>query len=130
MDVADQIIKVIDKLAEKFGIVVDTSKPVLEQLAHNIVQYCFYKSTILSIIFGLILLLAIIGLVFYLIKFKKALDKNTFDDGYMCLILAFTITMIISAIFFYRNVDVVISSKVFPEKVVIEYVSDQYKKIK
>lgn len=126
MDVADQIIKVMDKIAEKFGIVIDTSKPVLEQLAHNIVQYCFYKSVILSIIFGLVIIGVIVGVILLIRKGIKKDDEDYILFGIVPLILL----GIVPIIFFCRNVDTVISSKVFPEKVVIEYVSDQYKKIK
>ncbi|WP_024622434.1 hypothetical protein [Metaclostridioides mangenotii] len=126
MDVADQIIRVIDKIAEKFGVVVDTSKPVLEQLSHNIVQYCFYRSTILSIILGLIIIGIMIGIILLI---KKAIKKD--DEDYILYgIVPLILLGIVPTIFFCRNVDTVISSKVFPEKVVIEYVSDQYKKLK
>lgn len=126
MDVADQIIKVIDKLAEKFGIVIDTSKPVIEELAHNIVRYCFYKSMIISIILGLVVIGIIIGVILLI---RKSIKKDK-EDYILFGVLPLILLGIVPIIFFCRNVDTVISSKVFPEKVVIEYVSDQYKKIK
>lgn len=125
MDVADQIIKVIDKISEKFGIAVDSSAPFLEQLANNIVQYCFYKSTILSIICGLIIIAIIIGSIFLIRKCIKEAE-----DFYFSMALWLIIFGIIPLVVFYQNVNTVIKTQVFPEQVVIEYVSDQYKKIK
>jgi hypothetical protein len=126
MDVADQIIKVIDKLAEKFGIVVDTSKPLLEDLSKKIIEYTIIENSIILI--GFIIIIALI--LFGAFKGIKYLIKEDMSGLVVLVILTTILALIMPIEKTIESTNKIIKAKVFPEQVVIEYVSDQYKKIK
>jgi membrane-associated HD superfamily phosphohydrolase len=126
MDVADQIIKVIDKLAEKFGIVVDTSKPLLEDLSKKIIEYTIIENSIILI--GFIIIIALI--LFGAFKGIKYLIKEDMSGLVVLVILTTILALIMPIEKTIESTNKIITAKVFPEQVVIEYVSDQYKKIK
>jgi len=149
MDVADQIIKVIDKLAEKFGIVVNTAQPNLEMLAHKIVNYNLYLS-IISLIIYVVMIIAIYKVYQYIVK-KIAEEEKDLEEGEgyssystmrtndrlndLFIKKGFTtiVSIVLGIILFILmmgNIDTIVKCKLFPEQVVIEYVSDQYKKLK
>lgn len=152
MDVADQIIKVIDKITEKFGIVVDTSKPMLEQISHKIVNYQLYVH-IMYLIVG-ILIFSILSISYYRYRKKLNIELQVREDkkcefvtdcselravnkeiseleserGFVTVLIA--IVGVIILVFIMRFSNGIARCILLPEQVVIEYVSDQYKKLK
>lgn len=152
MDVADQLIKVIDKLTEKFGIVVDTSKPVLEQISHKIINYQLYLH-IMYLIVG-ILIFSILFISYYRYRKKLNIELQVREDKKCEFVTncselrdvnkeiseiksegSFVTSLIVIAgvitlVFTIRFSNEIAKCKLLPEQVVIEYVSDQYKKLK
>lgn len=119
-DVADSIIKVIEYLLGKFGIVVDWTStsilPYIQTLSNKIVAY---KQSIayMWLVLGIVLILFSVTL---LVKNNR---KRIFDyESMMPIVLIFfTILGIIVCIY---NIKIIIVCNTFPEKIVLDYISD------
>ena len=126
--ISNEIIKVLDALAERFGIAVNwTSEniiPYLEQLCSKYVNYEIATS-IVWMVLGL--LLCIMGCVCYKIVHKNkdwGVDHyNTIQDDcsgriliYACVISIFVISMIVICIQIFD----IITCVTFPEKIIID----------
>lgn len=155
MDVADQIIKVIDKLSEKFGIAVNATQPSLEKLAHKIVNYELYLSILYTMID--IGLLAVLLIIAYKFLKKLNLDKQLLEKGrknemessaypwrrdkydidiheienqkIVTSIGVLVLSMVLFG-FMLSDISGIVKCKLLPEQVVLEYVTDQYEKLK
>ena len=125
---SEEIIKVLDALAEKFGLAVDWTSsnviPYLNQLCGKYINYEMATS-IVWMIFGLLLFLA--GIVCYRIVYKnKDLGVDTYehipDDYtgrvllYMCVICIFAISITIIS----TQIFDIITCVTFPEKIIID----------
>ncbi|WP_027702300.1 hypothetical protein [Metaclostridioides mangenotii] len=120
MDVADQIIKVIDSLASKFGIAVTNNQEMLERLYTNIIKYETYSS-----IFWLVVTVPII-IAILVLAYKVIKKEEDYFDKLMLSILVLILLLVPVGVFSF-SVDNLIKINVFPEQVVMEYVSDYLK---
>ena len=124
---SDEIIKVIDALAEKFGLAVDWTSsnvvPYLNQLCGKYINYEIATS-IVWMILGLLLFL--VGIVCYRIIYKnKDLGVDTYKhisdySGrillYACVIFIFIISIIVIS----TQIFDIITCVTFPEKIIID----------
>ena len=114
---ANEIIKVLDNLGEKFGIAVDWSSanvvPYLQDLMTRIVKYETYTSIawIVLFILGILILLAI-----------RKLIKEEIKE-YMSMGLA--IWIVLSALVFSKQVLDIIEVNTIPEKYVIHMINNE-----
>ena len=131
---SEEIIKVLDALAEKFGLAVDWTSanviPYLEQLCDKYVNYEIATSVV-WIMLGL--LFSIVGIICYKIVYKhkdwgvtyyETISDDYFGRGliYFGVILIFVVAslMVITQIF-----DIV-TCFTFPEKIIIEELKSIY----
>lgn len=130
---SEEIIKVLDALAEKFGLAVDWTSanviPYLEQLCGKYVNYEIATSVI-WLIFGLVCI--VLGMVlFKKIKYfyNKAEEFND-DDGYawLCILSAigFGVLVIIGLIVSMTQIFDIVTCFTFPEKIIIEELKSIY----
>ena len=125
---SEEIIKVLDALAEKFGLVVDWTSsnviPYLNQLCGKYINYEIATS-IVWMILGLLLFL--VGIVCYRIVYKNkdwGVDPYEYisDDYtgrillYMCVILIIVTSMIVVG----TQIFDIITCVTFPEKIIID----------
>ena len=135
---SEEIIKVLDALAEKFGLAVDWTSanviPYLEQICGKYVNYEMATSVVWMI---LGLLLCIVGIICYKIVYKhkdwgvtyyETISDDYFGRGliYFGVILIFVVAslMVITQIF-----DIV-TCFTFPEKIIIEELKSIYASMK
>lgn len=135
MEISEQIIKVLDNLAERFGMVIDWSQenvlPYIQDLSDRIVRYDIAKSCI-WIILGLLFIFG--GLLFITqqrrisIKNKKRTflfdEDGDFRNGYYedsqtLFVVFYVIISIIFIIFIISNVFDIIRDIYLPEKLII-----------
>lgn len=125
MEVSKQIIEVLDAVGKKFGLAIDwTSQnvvPYIQQLGEKVVNYEFWTSLVW-------LILAVIGmLIVYIIvktclKGREECEYSSDETFYEFIIM---IAVVIGCIFFIvagTQVFDMVACKVFPEKVIVEYV--------
>lgn len=131
---SEEIIKVLDALAEKFGLVVDWTSanviPYLEQLCDKYVNYEIATSSI-WLLFGIII--GVIGFVFYkYVNKNKELGVTRYkelSDDYFCRGLIYCgvigVFAISTAIILSQVFDIV-TCLTFPEKIIIEELKSVY----
>lgn len=121
---ADEIIKVLNDLCEKFGIAIDWSSknvlPYVQKLGERIVAYEFWT----SIVWIVINLLLVVGSIVIIKKICKWYDSEDYDNDWdglnifgigICIIAALVCSVSIIA-----QVFDIVTCLVFPEKVIIE----------
>lgn len=134
---SDEIIKILDALAEKFGVVVDWTStnviPYIEQLFNKYINY--------EITTSIVWLLLGIGFLFLgKILFKKSKQcyekvKNTkinnikYDYIGYCILLGICcgITVIIGLIITMTQIFDIVTCFTFPEKIIIDEIKSIYK---
>lgn len=115
---ANEVIKVLDHLSEKFGIVIDWSStnvmPYLQDLIARIVKYETYTSIawIILFILGILILFAI-----------KKLIKDEEIKEYISMGLV--IWIVLSALVFSKQVLDIIEVNTIPEKYVIHMINNE-----
>ncbi len=138
MEVSDQIIKVLDKVSEKFGIVVDWSSknilPYIQQLGDRIVKYDLYKS-IFWLVLCVIAIIASSSLIKLICKGYKNTKINneeniffedicgpspTFTTIILVVFIIFLLVFIIVG--FITNVNNIIQDILLPEKTIVEFI--------
>ena len=136
MEISEQIIKVLDNLAEKFGVIIDWSQenalPYIQDLSDRIVRYDIAKSCIWII---LRLLFIFSGLLFITQQRRISIKnkKHTFlfdedgdfrneyyDDLQMLFIIFYVILSIFAFIFVVFNVFSIIQDIYLPEKLILD----------
>lgn len=127
--VAEQIIEVIECIAQKFGITIDWSAqnllPVAEHLGSRVVNWCTVQSIFWIIFCALFVIAGIVG-------FKKCIKwvPNAFDDDedIACVILiVLSIVLSIGAIIvcgigFFIYIFELVKCLTFPELAILEYI--------
>lgn len=127
---SDEIIKVIDELGKRFGIVIDWSNenvlPYLQELAH---RFIIYKTAI-----GIMtIVISVISIIIFGICMKKLLEwrksekfsENTWDDDLFIFILAMigcVIAICIAAGVIIGNTAGIIQNLTIPELTILEYI--------
>lgn len=133
---SEEIIKLLDALAEKFGLAVDWTSanviPYLEQLCGKYVNYEIATSVI-WLLFGLICL------IFGRILFKKIKycygksDEMDEDNGYTygCIgaAIGFGVLTLIGVIVVMNQVFDIATCLTFPEKIIIEELKSIYSSV-
>ena len=127
---SDEIIKVLDALAEKFGLAVDWTSsnilPYIQELAGKIVRWEIGTS-IMWLVIGVILLILIVPCI----KFAKYAHKKAKEDRYSCwdlievFIITATVVCVISGIIMsiWQIYDI-ITCYTFPEKILLDFISN------
>lgn len=131
MTVSEQIIQVIDKLCEKFGIAINWTGenviPYVQLLCKKLVTYeiCTSVATILFMI-----VLSVAGMIVtkkFTPLFKEGLDQR-YNEGWIIgtvfAIVGLVVFYIISIAFIIGEADDIIKCLTFPEMYVFEYVSN------
>lgn len=127
---SDEIIKVIDELGKRFGIVIDWSNenvlPYLQELAH---RFIIYKTAIgiMTIVISVILIIIFgIGMK-KLLEWRKSekFSENTWDDDLFIFLLAMigcVIGICIAAGVIIGNTAGIIQNLTIPELTILEYI--------
>lgn len=126
MTASEQIIRVLDELCKRFGIIVDWSKenafPYIEQLMHKIVSYELWTSAawvIVSIVVGYFT----VRLIRWLIPGIKTHDWTSNDIYCVGAIISCFLSIVVIVMFLWNLMEIV-TCLTFPEKIVYEYVSN------
>ena len=122
---SNEVIKVLDHICDKFGIVIDWSSsnvmPYLQDLMVRMTKYVTYT----SILWLVISILIIIASIYLSIKLIKWSEDTYYDD--IIAIVCGVITPIIVILFFLVGVNAcenLIEVNTVPEKYIIEMVQD------
>ena len=132
MEISEQIIKVLDNLAERFGVIIDWSQenvlPYIQDLSDRIV-ICDIAKSCIWIILGL---LFIFGSLLFITQQRRISIKNKkctllfdedgdFRDEYCDLFIIFYVILSIFAfIFVVFNVFSIIQDIYLPEKLILD----------
>lgn len=117
---SDEIIKLLDDLSERFGVVIDWSAenvlPYAQELCKKFTNYEIWTSALWLVVGAAIIVAAV------MMTKKWWSDGNEEYDG---AILILTVPMILlgSAFFFPQAIDI-ITALTFPEKLLFEYLND------
>ena len=127
---SDEIIKVIDELGKRFGIVIDWSSenvlPYIQELAR---RFIIYKTAmgIMTIVISVILII-IFGIgVKKLLEWRKSekFSINRYDDDLFIFVLAMTgciMGICIAAGVIIGNTSGIIKNLIMPELTILEYI--------
>ena len=140
MEVSEQVIKVLDAVCDKFGIAIDWTSnnviPYIQQLGNKIIIYDIYNS-IMWLVIGSVIPLTVAILIKKFLNKKKLEAKETIndyyytdgslDEGAWCCYAMIIILIIIAIILTASNIQDIIQDVVFPEKTIIEFIT-QYTK--
>jgi hypothetical protein len=132
MSISDEIIKVLDALAERLGIVIDwTSQnviPYLEQLYYKYIKYEIATSIVWMLI-GIVCILVGkrgIKIVQYFYK-KYQEDKSNYCDMWAIIIgLAVGMAFLSGAVIIGSELFDVVTCLTFPEKIILEEIKLLY----
>lgn len=117
---ADEIIKVLDDLSQRFGIAVDWSNqnmlPYLQTLGNKLVHYEIGMA-LMYITIGILLLCAS---RFTYKKWKEYANKDGCLDEVEICAVATVVLVIAGACFIGFNVQTIITGITFPEKLIVE----------
>lgn len=120
---SDEIIKVLDALCEKLGVVVDwtgeTVLPQIQELGAKCVNYELVTSIALVVLFGVLL---VIGVSMTIFGVNLLVDDG--EDFGGCLMTAGVILTFAIAVITVFEVGDIITCNVFPEKIIYEFISD------
>lgn len=121
---SEEVIKILDNLAERFGIAVDWTStniiPYLQQLSGKCVKYEMATS-VMWLVIGAITLLIAIFLGRYLYKNLYKLEEEEYDcDAYLVLVVIFLSLIVAGIIITITQTLDIIACYTFPEKIVIE----------
>ncbi len=126
---SEEIIKVLDNLAQKFGIAIDwTSQNVMPYLQDLVNRFITYRNATATMQIVLAIILIISGTVVF-IKLCKWTKKDTFDTSYnddeMLFVLGATISIlaiIAGIVLVICNIAGIIQNIYMPELTIIEYI--------
>lgn len=127
MEMATQIIEVIDALCQKFGIVVDWTSgnilPYIEDLLENAVRYELYTSLLYSIIFaiGTVIPIVFIRLIWCWMKKDEPADEESVEAAMILFVIFLICAIICLALLLFQFVDI-ITCFTFPEKVAYDII--------
>ena len=129
MEMATQIIEVIDALCQKFGIAIDwtsdTILPYVEDLVKNAVRYELYTSILYSVVFAIAMYIFILlsrSIWRWFEKDEPADDESSGLAGTFLVI--FLICSIMCFVLLLSQLVDIITCFTFPEKVVYDIISD------
>ncbi|WP_252225146.1 MULTISPECIES: hypothetical protein [unclassified Clostridium] len=130
MQFSEQVIQIIDKLCEKFGIVLDWSSsnviPYVQELSNRIIKYEVFTSLIWIILSVLIITCSSLFL-------RNTAKNNKNSEGYYCEeLFIFSIILFIFCLIFGIGIILnqsfdIVQALTIPEKTIIEYLSPYVK---
>ena len=125
MNVSEQIIQVIDNLAQKFGIAIDWSAenivPVFQQLADKYIAYEISTSVFFMILSSVVLAVGVIGYTILMIN-RKAFNFDSEEIfGYT---VAFFLWIVACCIPISVQTIDIIKCNTFPELIIAEYIKN------
>lgn len=133
MNVSEQIIKVLDNLCQKFGMVIDWTSdnvmPYLQELCSRFINYEIVTSIAWVII---TLVICMICWIVFITTFKKAKEFKWDEDFFIvwinCFALVFSIGFSIATIIViaFQTFDI-LEAIYLPEKTIYEFISYQIK---
>ena len=140
MEISEQVIKVLDAVCDKFGIAIDWTSnnviPYIQQLGNKIITYDICNS-IVWLVIGSVIPLTVAILIKKFLNKKKLEAKErmndyyytdgSLDEGAWCCYAMIIILIIIAIILTASNIQDIIQDVVFPEKTIIEFIT-QYTK--
>ena len=140
MEISEQIIKVLDAVCDKFGIAIDWTSnnviPYIQQLGNKIITYDICIS-IVWLVIGCVIPLTVAILIKKFLNKKKLEAKErmndyyytdgSLDEGAWCCYAMIIVLIIIAIILTTSNIESIIQDIVFPEKTIIEFIT-QYAK--
>ena len=140
MEVSEQVIKVLDAICDKFGIAIDWTSnnviPYIQELGNKIITYDICMS-ITWLVIGSVIPLTVAILIKKFLNKKKLEAKERMndyyytegrlDEGAWCCYAMIIVLIIIAIILTTSNIESIIQDIVFPEKTIIEFIT-QYTK--
>lgn len=124
--ISEEIIKVLDNLAAKFGIVIDWSSqnivPYLQEVVGRCVNYKMYTAIMWIVV--MIVMIIIDCLIFKIFWNNYKRDKCfKTKDNLECasIVCGFVMFLLFSMIIF--NVNTIIACVTFPEKIILDYLT-------
>ena len=140
MEVSEQVIKVLDAVCDKFGIAIDWTSnnviPYIQELGNKIITYDICNS-IVWLVIGSVIPLTVAILIKKFLNKKKLEAKErmndyyytdgSLDEGAWCCYAMIIVLIIIAIILTTSNIESIIQDIVFPEKTIIEFIT-QYTK--
>ena len=140
MEISEQVIKVLDAVCDKFGIAVDWTSnnviPYIQQLGNKIIT-CDICNSIVWLVIGSVIPLTVAILIKKFLNKKKLEAKErmndyyytdgSLDEGAWCCYAMIIVLIIIAIILTTSNIESIIQDVVFPEKTIIEFIT-QYAK--
>ena len=140
MEISEQVIKVLDAVCDKFGIAIDWTSnnviPYIQQLGNKIIIYDICNS-IIWLVVGCVMPLIVAILIKKFLNQKKLEAKESsnayyyadgsLDEGAWCCYAMIIILIIIAIILTASNIQDIIQDIAFPEKTIIEFIT-QYTK--
>ena len=140
MEISEQIIKVLDAVCDKFGIAIDWTSnnviPYIQELGNKIITYDICIS-IVWLVIGCVIPLTVAILIKKFLNKKKLEAKErmndyyytdgSLDEGAWCCYAMIIVLIIIAIILTTSNIESIIQDIVFPEKTIIEFIT-QYAK--
>lgn len=121
---SDGVIKILDKLGEKFGLAIDWSSqniiPYLQELMGRYVSLCNAKAITWIILSSILLVLSLIGLI----KLFKTVSVETIDDDEASASIAAVLIMVAlgSLVVIFCNVFGLYENIFTPELVFLDYI--------
>lgn len=116
----DEIIKVLDNLSEKFGIVIDWGSenvmPYLYELFQRFIAWEMWTS-VFYLVIGVLFL--VVG--FFLLKLMLKIMNNGNMEG-LLLIIPIFILLILGVIITFEQIHDIITCLTFPEIMLVEYI--------
>lgn len=140
MEISEQVIKVLDAVCDKFGIAIDWTSnnviPYIQELGNKIITYDICNS-IVWLVIGSVIPLTVAILIKKFLNKKKLEAKErmndyyytdgSLDEGAWCCYAMIIVLIIIAIILTTSNIESIIQDIVFPEKTIIEFIT-QYAK--
>lgn len=127
---SEEIIKVLDELGKRFGIVIDWSNqniiPYLQELLKRFICYRNITAGV-WIIISIAITISGVVMIRFLNKWEKSEDFNCYDDGESLAIAgyAFSIFIIVLGIgLIIGNMFGIIKNVSMPEMVIYEYITN------
>ena len=110
---SEEIIKVIDHLGEKFGVVIDWSSqnvmPAVEELCGKYINYEIGTSVAWLIIIGIVLIAAIVGIIY---------SVREYEEGLLVFFVVAIVTLVAGMAVQIMDI---IQCNVFPEMKLLEF---------
>lgn len=121
---SEEIIKVLDNLAQKFGTTIDwTSQNIMPYLQDLMSRFIQYKNSI-SILWIVIATILIIISIICIVKLIKWIKKDEYCDDELAAIgfIVTTIVMIIAICILINNITGLIKNTYIPEMIILNEV--------